>query len=124
MNLNLGVVAFFQETKLERLLDLLTGAWRCPCGSTASPAWDRGLRTVSYSVTSHTDTLPLTAGLGSLLGRLLQSIFTNVFLQIFDNLSFLTALPTVALPWLASACFDNIHREPAGKSLMAAISTF
>lgn len=63
-----------------------------------------------------------TAALGSLLWRLLlkQTNFDN----FFDGLSFLTALPTVALPWLASACFDNIHREPAGKSLLAAISTF
>lgn len=65
--------------------------------------------------------LPI-AGLGSLLQRLLlkQTNFDN----FLDSLSFLTALPTVALPWLASACFDNIHREPAGKSLLAAISTF
>lgn len=35
MNLNLGVVAFFQETKLERLLDLLTGLGK---GSVPVPA--------------------------------------------------------------------------------------
>lgn len=101
MNLNLGVVAFFQETKLERLLDLLTGAWRrrCPCASTESPGLDRGLRTVSYTVTSHSNTLLPTAGLGSLLWRLLlKQTYLDKF---FDSLSFLTALPTVALPWPA-----------------------
>lgn len=86
MNLNLGVVVFFQEIKLERLLDLLTGAWRrrCPCASTEIPAWDRGLKAMSHSVTGHPDTLLPPAALGSLLQRLL---FKQTYLYNFLTVS-------------------------------------
>lgn len=43
----------------------------CPLASTTRPAWDGGLRTLSYSATSHSATLLPTAGLGSLLWRVL-----------------------------------------------------
>lgn len=64
--LNLRFVAFLQEIHLERPLSLPTGAWRrCPWASTASPAWDRGLRLVSYSGTSHPVTFLPTGGPGN-----------------------------------------------------------
>ena len=44
---------------------------RCPLASTARPAWDGGLRTVSYWGIGHPATLLPTAGPGSLLRRVL-----------------------------------------------------
>lgn len=89
----------------------------CPQAGRARPAWAGAPCLIPLPHSSPP------AGLGSLLWRLLlkQTHFDKSCLWQ-SALSDSTSHGDSCL--LSSACFDNVYGEPAGKSLLAAISTF